>query len=84
MIVAGMSLIGTRILEERGEYTNYGTTTTATSSPLCSNILGDDIFWPAVKDYLSTYAKKTVETSDFRKKLEEHSGLNLTKYFEQW
>ena len=34
-------------------------------------------------EYLKKYAKKVVETEDFKKCLEEESGLNLTKFFDQ-
>ncbi|KAI9218853.1 hypothetical protein BC828DRAFT_387522, partial [Blastocladiella britannica] len=47
-------------------------------------LLGDDVFFAGVSAYLHQYAKKTVETDDFRKVLEAHSGLNLTRYFDQW
>ncbi|MFX0094027.1 MAG: M1 family aminopeptidase, partial [Candidatus Hodarchaeota archaeon] len=47
-------------------------------------IVGDDAFWVAVKDYLQSYEGKVVETVDFQRKLEEHSGLSLEKFFEQW
>ncbi|MHC4861080.1 MAG: M1 family aminopeptidase, partial [Planctomycetota bacterium] len=47
-------------------------------------MLGDDVFWAAVKDYLAAYSKRTVETEDFRRKLEEHSGRSLVKFFDQW
>eukprot|EP01130_Rhizamoeba_saxonica_P009983 TRINITY_DN4086_c0_g1_i2.p1 TRINITY_DN4086_c0_g1~~TRINITY_DN4086_c0_g1_i2.p1 ORF type:complete len:608 (-),score=128.28 TRINITY_DN4086_c0_g1_i2:268-2091(-) len=47
-------------------------------------LLGEDNFWSAVTDYLETYARKVVETNDFRRKLEDHSYVNLTKYFDQW
>ena len=40
--------------------------------------------WSAVRDYLETYSGAVVETSDFRRVLERHSGLNLTRFFEQW
>ena len=48
------------------------------------HILGDSIFWPAVQDYLKTYAGANVETSDLRKMFEKHSGLNLVRYFNEW
>jgi len=48
------------------------------------NIVGEDVFWEAVADYLNTYKGKTVETIDFQRKLEEHSGLSLEAFFEQW
>lgn len=47
-------------------------------------ILGDAVFFPAVSDYLNTFKGKTVETIDFQRKLEDHSGINLQAFFEQW
>ncbi|MFN3982594.1 MAG: M1 family aminopeptidase [Caldilinea sp.] len=47
-------------------------------------LLGDDIFWPAVRDYLATYRHRVVETEDFRQTLEKHSGKSLGRFFDQW
>ena len=47
-------------------------------------MLGDETFWKAVTDYLKTFQGKFAETSDFQHKLEENSGLNLQKFFDQW
>jgi len=47
-------------------------------------LLGDGPFWAAVRDYLESFAGKVVETDDFRRKLERASGLNLTRFFDQW
>eukprot|EP01117_Protostelium_nocturnum_P011954 TRINITY_DN4374_c0_g1_i1.p1 TRINITY_DN4374_c0_g1~~TRINITY_DN4374_c0_g1_i1.p1 ORF type:complete len:860 (-),score=311.13 TRINITY_DN4374_c0_g1_i1:55-2634(-) len=47
-------------------------------------IVGDSTFFNAVTDYLQTFAFKTVETDDFRRVLEKHSGLNLTRFFDEW
>lgn len=46
--------------------------------------LGDEVFWAAVSDYLQTYAYKVVETDDFRRIMEAHSGRSLVRFFEQW
>ncbi|MBI4613083.1 MAG: hypothetical protein HY720_05685, partial [Planctomycetes bacterium] len=46
--------------------------------------LGDDVFWPAVADYVRTYAGKTVETDDFRRILEARSGRSLGRFFDEW
>ncbi|MFO7632214.1 MAG: M1 family aminopeptidase [Caldilinea sp.] len=46
--------------------------------------LGDDIFWPAVRDYLATYRHRVVETDDFRVIMEKHSGKSLGRFFDQW
>ncbi|KNE55407.1 hypothetical protein AMAG_01303 [Allomyces macrogynus ATCC 38327] len=48
------------------------------------SLLGDAVFWPAVAAYLQRYAGKTVETEDFKRVMEEFSGLNLTQFFDQW
>ncbi|MDH3590428.1 MAG: M1 family aminopeptidase [Planctomycetota bacterium] len=48
------------------------------------HIVGDDAFWKATTDYLETYSGRVVETADFRQKLEDHSGLNLNRFFDQW
>ncbi|KAJ3118493.1 hypothetical protein HDU96_001312 [Phlyctochytrium bullatum] len=47
-------------------------------------LLGDDVFWAAVKKYVNKFANKLVETEDFKRCLEEESGLNLTRFFDQW
>lgn len=47
-------------------------------------LLGDDTFFPAVRDYLGRFKGKTVETDDFRRVLEEHSGRSLGRFFDQW
>lgn len=47
-------------------------------------ILGDETFWTAVRDYYTSFTGKTVETVDFQRVLEKHSGLNLSKFFDQW
>ena len=46
--------------------------------------IGDDVFWEATRDYIQTYAEKVVETDDFRKILELHSGQSLAHFFDQW
>ncbi|KAI9140970.1 peptidase family M1-domain-containing protein [Paraphysoderma sedebokerense] len=48
------------------------------------NLLGDDVFWPAVTKYLQVFQSKVVETEDFRRTLESHSGVNLVQFFDQW
>ena len=46
--------------------------------------LGDESFWAGVRDYVKTYGGQVVETDDFRKMMEKHSGRSLVKWFEQW
>ena len=46
--------------------------------------LGDEVFWPAVCDYLQRYNGQVVETDHFRHIMEEHSGRSLGRFFDQW
>ncbi|MFK8004406.1 MAG: M1 family aminopeptidase [Polyangiales bacterium] len=47
-------------------------------------LLGDDVFWTAVRDYVARFGGKTVETEDFRRVMEEHSSRSLTAFFDRW
>jgi aminopeptidase N len=47
-------------------------------------LIGDDVFWTAVRAYVAKFDDDVVDTADFRKVLEEHSGRNLNRYFDQW
>jgi aminopeptidase N len=46
--------------------------------------IGDEPFWAAVRDYLTSYAGRLVETDDFRRAIEARSGQSLEQFFEQW
>ncbi|RCH82376.1 hypothetical protein CU098_001740, partial [Rhizopus stolonifer] len=46
--------------------------------------LGEEIFWSAIKTYIERFYNKTVQTSDFQNVLEEASGLNLARFFDEW
>jgi len=48
-------------------------------------LLGDGVFWGAVQDYVKTYSGgQVVETDDFRRIMEQHSGRSLGRFFDQW
>ena len=47
-------------------------------------LLGDEVFWPAVTDYLRSHQGQIVDTDDFRKTLERHAHRNLQPFFNQW
>jgi aminopeptidase N len=46
--------------------------------------LGDEVFWPAVREYLDRHARGMVETDDFRRVMEQRSGRYLARFFDQW
>lgn len=48
------------------------------------NLVGDENFWAGVKEYVNTYAGRTVKTLDFQRCIEKHSGLNLDGFFDMW
>ncbi len=47
-------------------------------------VVGDEPFWAAVTDYLEQFTGKVVETDDFRRVMEDHSGRSLARFFDQW
>lgn len=47
-------------------------------------MLGDEIFFAGLQTYMNRYALDTVETDDFRRVMEEVSGLGLEWFFDQW
>ncbi|MFB3429510.1 MAG: M1 family aminopeptidase [Phycisphaerales bacterium] len=46
--------------------------------------LGEDLFFEGVREYVQRHKNTSVETDDFRKVLEEVSGLSLEQFFTQW
>lgn len=46
--------------------------------------IGDEPFWAAVSDYLESNERSVVETEDFRRVMEKHSGKSLARFFDQW
>ncbi|KAI8879234.1 hypothetical protein K501DRAFT_257181 [Backusella circina FSU 941] len=47
-------------------------------------ILGEEAFWTGVTSYVEKFSGKTVQTTDFQTALEESSGLNLTRFFDEF
>ncbi|MHB1867891.1 MAG: M1 family aminopeptidase [Nitrososphaerales archaeon] len=47
-------------------------------------LLGDDLFWKAIRKYVAKCKVSIVETSDFRKILEDVSGIDFEEFFKQW
>lgn len=48
------------------------------------NFVGDSIFRRAVKLYLERFSYRNAETDDFRRCVEEVSGISLQQFFEQY
>jgi len=48
------------------------------------NEVGEAGFWAGVKQYLNEHEHSTAHTRDFQKALEQASGKNLDRFFQQW
>jgi aminopeptidase N len=46
--------------------------------------LGDDVFWQCLARYGKEHRLQSVETSDFRKTLEQETGRSLERFFYDW
>ncbi len=47
-------------------------------------LLGDELWWQAIKHYARTHAGQAVETNDFRQAIEDATGRPLEWFFDQW
>ncbi len=47
-------------------------------------LIGTDKFWGGIRDYYQRYRNGSASTTDFRRVMEEHSGMELSWFFEQW
>ncbi|MCC7292037.1 MAG: HEAT repeat domain-containing protein [Phycisphaerales bacterium] len=46
--------------------------------------MGEDVFWRGVKEYLTRFRHRPVETHDFRRVMEEAYGGSLERFFYDW
>jgi aminopeptidase N len=47
-------------------------------------IVGDDLFWKAIRRYAADHKAGIVVTDDFRRALEEETGQSLVWFFDEW
>ncbi len=46
--------------------------------------LGDEAFWRGIRAYYARYMNGNATTADFRREMEEASGVDLGRFFEEW
>ncbi|MEK7690803.1 MAG: M1 family metallopeptidase, partial [Bdellovibrionota bacterium] len=46
--------------------------------------LGSDLFWKSIHTYLTRHREQSVETVDLIRAIEDTTGLNLRRFFDQW
>lgn len=47
-------------------------------------VVGTENFWKGIQSYYSKYMNSNATTADFRREMEETSGMDLKDFFEQW
>ena len=47
-------------------------------------LLGDELWWKAIRHYARTHTGQTVETNDFKQAIEDATGRSLEWFFDQW
>jgi aminopeptidase N len=47
-------------------------------------VVGDDAFWQGIQSYYREYQDRNATTADFRRHMEEASGMDLGWFFQQW
>jgi aminopeptidase N len=47
-------------------------------------VVGTENFWKGIRAYYSKYMNGSATTADFKREMEEASGMELTDFFEQW
>lgn len=47
-------------------------------------VVGEDAFWAGIRAYYREFRDRNATTADFRRTMEEASGLDLRTFFDQW
>ena len=47
-------------------------------------VVGNEAFWKGVQSYYAKFMNHNATTTDFRREMEEASGMDLKDFFEQW
>ncbi|WP_083861660.1 M1 family metallopeptidase [Clostridium tunisiense] len=51
---------------------------------LLNEILGDEVFYKAIRNFLNKFRDKEVDFEDFREAIEEVSNIDLSVFFKKW
>jgi aminopeptidase N len=72
--LADMKKVLNRIIYQKGGWTLH----------MLRSLMGTEKFWAGIRDYYQRYRNGSATTEDFRRVMEEHSGLELSWFFQQW
>ncbi len=72
--LSDMSKVLNQIVYQKGGWTLH----------MLRGLIGTDKFWAGIRDYYARYRDSNASTSDFRKVMEQDSGVDLGWFFHQW
>ncbi len=72
--LSDMKKVLNRIIYQKGGWTLH----------MLRGQMGTEKFWAGIRDYYQRYRNGSASTEDFRRLMEEHSGLDLSGFFQQW
>lgn len=72
--LADMKKVLNRIIYQKGGWTLH----------MLRYQMGTEKFWAGIRDYYQRYRNGSATTEDFRRVMEQHSGLELSAFFQQW
>jgi aminopeptidase N len=47
-------------------------------------LVGEEAFWGGIRSYYRNFQDRNATTADFRRHMEEASGMDLGRFFQQW
>lgn len=72
--LSDMSQVTTRQTYQKGSWALH----------MLRGLIGDDAFWKGIRSYYKEFKDLNATTDDFQRHMEEASGVDLTKFFDQW
>jgi aminopeptidase N len=72
--LADMKKVLNRIIYQKGGWTLH----------MLRSLMGTEKFWAGIRDYYQRYRNGSATTQDFRLVMQEHCGLELSWFFQQW
>jgi aminopeptidase N len=72
--LADMKNVLNQIIYQKGGWTLH----------MLRSLMGTEKFWAGIRDYYRRYRDGSASTDEFRRVMEENSGLELSWFFQQW
>jgi len=72
--LADMKNVLNQIIYQKGGWTLH----------MLRGLMGTEKFWAGIRDYYRRYRDGSASTDEFRRVMEENSGLELSWFFQQW